>query len=158
MADALARLLREFYLERTALLLRHEAVAARVTAYDANNAYQNAIAREEAHLSWLVSALAGLGEAVPPDPPAPALPADGPWAALAAEDAGEQAAFVERWRPRVDGLTDARHRRLLSLVLGEMLEHRRLFAQAAEGRTDLLGTSLPANEHHGTVLGTRWVE
>jgi hypothetical protein len=47
---------------------------------------------------------------------------------------------------------------MLTVMLGEMLEHRRLFEQAAAGRTDLIGTALPINERRGVVLGTRWIE
>jgi len=46
-AASLADLIREFYLERVALLMRHEDVAVTVTDYDINNAYQYIIAREQ---------------------------------------------------------------------------------------------------------------
>lgn len=156
----LVRLLTDFYLERVALLQRHEAVAERIPDYDINNAYQFAVAREETHLSWLQRALVDLGAAVPPDPPRPVLPAvrgEG-WKALAAEDARANARFVEKWRPRVEAVTHARHRGMLRVILDEMLEHRRLFEQAAAGERALIGRSLPIHDHSGTVLGTRWVE
>jgi hypothetical protein len=44
------------------------------------------------------------------------------------------------------------------VVLGEMLEHKRLFDQAAAGRTDLIGSHLPINERSGVVANTRWME
>jgi hypothetical protein len=47
---------------------------------------------------------------------------------------------------------------MLRVVLGEMLEHQRLFAQAADGRKDIIGTPLPINEHRGKVLDRRWIE
>jgi hypothetical protein len=39
-----------------------------------------------------------------------------------------------------------------------MLEHARLFEQAAQGRTDIIGTALPIHTRRGTGLGTRWIE
>ena len=45
--------------------MRHEDVAALVTDYDINNAYQYIIAREETHLSWLQHALLDLGAPLP---------------------------------------------------------------------------------------------
>ena len=41
-------------------------------------------------------------------------------------------------------MTNARHKGMLKVVLGEMLEHKRLFEQAAEGRTDIIGTRSPS--------------
>jgi hypothetical protein len=158
----LQQLLREFYLERVALLQRHEAVARSVPGYDANNAYQYLIAREETHLSWLQHALLDLGAPVPSDPAPQAVSLSGKGEAaarlLAAEDAHFAVAFVDRWRDRVEAVTHARHRGMLKVILGETLEHKRFFEQAAEGRTDLLGISLAINEHSGTVLGERWIE
>lgn len=155
---ALAELIRECYLERVALLMRHEDVAVTVTDYDINNAYQYIIAREETHLSWLQHALLGLGAPLPADPArgaALAVKGDG-WKSLAAGDAAANARFVERWRPRIDEVTNARHQGMLEVMLGEMLEHKRLFDQAAQGRKDLIGTSLAINDHSGTVMTARW--
>jgi hypothetical protein len=42
------------------------------------------------------------------------------------------------------------------VMLGEMLEHQRLFEQAAAGRRDLIGTSLAINDHSGAVMSARW--
>jgi hypothetical protein len=156
----LAQLIRDFYLERTALLLRHEDVATHLPGYDINNAYQNIIGREQTHLSWLLHALLDLGAPSPADPSYSRLTVGkgDAWKALAADDARANAAFVEKWRPRVEGVTHARHKGMLKVILGEMLEHKRLFDQAAAGRTDLIGTSLAINDHRGVVLGTRWVE
>jgi hypothetical protein len=47
---------------------------------------------------------------------------------------------------------------MLRIVLGEMLEHARLFEQASQGRTDIIGTSLPIHTRRGQVIGTRWIE
>lgn len=158
----LQALLRDFYLERLALLLQHEASARHVGDYDVNNAYQYVIAREETHVSWLQHALLDVGAAMPPDP---ARPAETParkgkdlMLELCAADARDNQRFVDAWRERVDKVTHARHRGMLSVILGEMLEHRRIFEQASQGRTDIIGTHLAINERRGTVLGTRWVE
>ena len=158
-APLLADLIRDFYLERVALLMRHEDVAVTITDYDINNAYQYIIAREETHLSWLLHALIDLGAPSPPDPPrAPALSAKGDeWKRFADEDARANAQFVEKWRPRVETVTNARHKGMLNVILGEMLEHKRLFDQAAQGRRDLIGKSLDINDHSGKVMGARFV-
>ena len=63
--DELKKFLTDFAAERLALLQRHEAAARVVGHYDFNNTYQYVIAREETHLSWLQSALAELGAALP---------------------------------------------------------------------------------------------
>jgi hypothetical protein len=158
-AQPLAELIRDFYLERVRQLMRHEDVAAVVTDYDANNAYQYIIAREQTHLSWLIHALLDLGLAAPADPArGAALSARGDaWKALAGEDARGNLQFVDRWRPLVEGVTHARHQGMLKVILGEMLEHKRLFDQAAAGRKDLIGTSLEINDHSGTVMPVRFV-
>ena len=156
LVDLLNTLLRE----RTALLQRHEEVAKQVTDYDVNNTYQYVVNREETHVSWLQQALLDLGAQIPAEPPRPSVPAvkgDG-WKSLAAEDARANQEFVTRWRPRIDDITHARHQGMLSVLLGEMLEHKRFFDQGAAGRTDLLGTALSINQHTGTVIPTRWVE
>jgi hypothetical protein len=156
---ALADLIREFYLERVAQLMRHEDVAVTVTDYDINNAYQYIIAREETHLSWLLHALLDLGAPAPQDPArGPALSArNDEWKRFAEEDARGNAQFVDKWRPRVDAVTHARHQGMLKVILGEMLEHKRLFEQAGQGRRDLIGTSLEINDHSGKVMSARFV-
>jgi hypothetical protein len=157
----LATLLGDCYRSRVALLMRHEEVARHVSDYDINNAYQYVISREETHVSWLQNALLDVGATIPADPPrvavAPPRGQDG-WKGLAAEDARAQQAFVEDWKPRVAAVTHARHRGMLNVMIGEMLEQKRLFDQAAEGRTDLLGTHLPINERRGVVHPDRWIE
>ena len=157
----LVDLLNTFFRERAALLQRHEEVARQVTDYDINNAYQYAVNREETHVSWLQHALLDLGAPIPAEPARSMLAAGkgaDAWKALAAEDAKANQEFVNRWRPKVEEVTHARHKGMLEVLLGEMLEHKRFFDQAAAGRTDLLGTSLSINDHSGTVIGTRWVE
>ncbi len=140
--------------------MRHEDVATHVPDYDVNNAYQNIIAREQTHVSWLQHALLDLGAPIPADPPAQTVAAGkgDAWKGLAADDARANAQFVEKWRPRLEAMTHARHKGMLKVILGEMLEHKRLFDQAAAGRHDLIGSSLAINDHPGVVLGTRWVE
>ena len=158
----LQALIRDFYLERLALLMQHESVARYMSDYDVNNAYQYVIAREETHVSWLQHALLDLGVALPADPARHETKPSGKGKdavlALCATDARDNAAFVDKWRDRVEQVTNARHKGMLRVILGEMLEHRRLFEQASQGRTDIIGTSLPMHERRGTVLGTRWVE
>lgn len=158
-APTLADLIRDVYTERVSLLMRHEDVAQVITDYDINNAYQFIIAREQTHLAWLQHALLDLGTAIANDParrPVAAVKGDA-WKALAAEDARANAQFVEKWRRQIDGITNARHKGMLKVMLGEMLEHKRLFDQAAEGRRDLIGTSLDINDHSGAVMPVRFV-
>jgi hypothetical protein len=158
----LQHLLRDFYLDRLALLMRHESAARFVSDYDVNNAYQYVIAREETHVSWLQHALLDVGAAIPSDPELPDIrprsKGDGAVLELAADDAKGNQHFVDKWRPRVEEVTNARHKGMLGVILGEMLEHHRLFAQAAEGRTDIIGTALAINERRGKVIETRWIE
>ena len=95
------------------------------------------------------------------DPAKPSVAAPGKgdgWRALAAEDASANQQFVDTWRPRVEAITNARHKGMLKVVLGEMLEHKRLFDQAAAGRDDLIGTHLSINPRAGVVANTRWME
>jgi Mn-containing catalase len=158
-APSLADLIRDCYLERVSLLMRHEDVARVIPDYDINNAYQYIIAREETHLSWLQHALLDLGASSPTDPArgtAPAVKGDA-WKGLAADDARANQQFVEKWRPKVDTVTHARHQGMLRVILGETLEHKRLFDQAAAGRRDLIGTSLEINDHSGAVMADRFV-
>ena len=75
------------------------------------------------------------------------------------EDARDARAFVDRWRPRVDAMVNARHALMLRVILGEVLEHRRFFEQALAGRTDLLGRrEVAVGPVVGKVLPTRWIE
>ena len=155
----LAELIRDFYLERVKMLMRHEDVAQVITDYDINNAYQYIIAREQTHLSWLQHALLDLGAGLADDPARGAAisPVKGDaWKSLAADDAKGNAQFVEKWRAKVAGVTHARHKGMLEVILGETLEHKRLFDQAAQGRQDLIGKSLEINDHSGNVMTTRW--
>ena len=161
MGTELQQLLRDFYLARLSLLMRHEEVARHVSQYDANNAYQYVISREETHVSWLQHALLDMGEAIPADPagaPIAAAKGAGGWRSLAAEDSRSNQDFVDMWKPRVEAVTHARHKGMLKVILGEMLEHKRIFDHAAAGRDDLIGTHLAINQRTGVVADTRWME
>ena len=160
-------LIRDFYLERLALLMQHEAAARHVSDYDINNAYQYVIAREETHLSWLRSALEELGAPMPsaaseiPVPPAQKAGKNADAAAyrdILTDDARHLAAFIDRWRPKVATVTHARHRTMLGVVLGESAEHQRLFEQAAAGMEDVIGKRTTGAERVGVVLPARWQE
>jgi hypothetical protein len=158
----LVALLQEFYRDKLTMMLRHAASARVVSQYDANNTYQYIINREEAQLSWVAMAIAELG-ATPNESveASRTMSGKGAQAARAAidEDVRDAQAFVDRWRPRVDAMNNARHAKMLRVILGEGLEAKRFFEQALAGRTDLLGrradTLEPAS---GEVLPTRWIE
>ena len=158
----LLQLLREFYREKSAMRARHVAAARLVGDYNANNTYQYIINREDTHLSWLTAAISSLGnspDATAMEPERQAGKGRDGWRTLAVEDAGDAQAFVERWRPRVDSMTNARHRGMLRVILGETLEQKRFFEQAAAGNTELLGRRPDAvGPRVGEVLPTRWVE
>ena len=81
------------------------------------------------------------------------------WQGLAEQDAARAQAFVDRWRPRVEAMTNARHRNMLRVILGETLEQKRFFEQALGGRDDLLGRRTEGvGPRVGKVLSTRWIE
>jgi hypothetical protein len=159
----LAELLGAFHREKLATVLRHQAGARLVRGYDANNVYQYAVNRGEVQLTWVRRALEELGapEPEPVDEPSRAVPGRGPGAdaAVLREDGADAAAFVARWTPRVDAMDHARHRKMLRVILGEMVEQARAFDQSAAGRDDVLGRHNPRNAPPaGEVLATRWVE
>ena len=164
--DELKKFLTDFAGERLALLQRHEAAARVVSHYDFNNTYQYVIAREETHVSWMDSALVELGAALPLSTlplPAPEAPAGKkgevmPFRDILAADAKFLGAFVARWRDRVATVTHARHRTMLGVVLGESVEHQRLFEQAAAGFEDVLGRRSGGVARVGAVLPDRWQE
>ena len=162
MTDLLA-LLQEFHRDKLAALLRHQAGARLVGAYDFNNTYQYIINREETQLSWVAKAIEELGGAVPSDVSEMARQPAGKRAEAARvvmeEDARDAQAFDDRWRPRVDAMENARHAKMLRVILGEGLEQKRFFEQALAGRTDLLGRrEEQLGPAHGQVLGSRWIE
>jgi hypothetical protein len=160
--QALVDLLREFTAAKLGLKRRHEAAARLVPTYDVNNTYQYVIVREETHLDWLRRAMSDLGAEVSGDAAALSEPVAGKGAdaqaAIVADDARMMQAFLDRWRGPAGQVTDTRQKLMLGVILGEMLEQKRLFDQAAAGRLDLLGRRTSPNEASGSVLATRWVE
>ena len=164
--EELAAFLTAFAADRLALVQRHEAGARAVSHYDFNNTYQYVIGREETHLTWLQNALAELNMPLPAAAAALAIPEarrskkvePSAFTGILEDDVRHLKAFVQRWRERVAGLTHARHRTMLNVILGESLEHQRLFEQAASGFEDLLGRRTTAGDRIGGVLSTRWVE
>jgi len=156
-------LLQEFHREKLAMLLQHQAGARLIGQYDANNTYQYIVNREETQLTWVATAISELGGTVTADAAEPARPAQGKPAAAARaifeQDAQEAQRFVDRWRPRVDQMNNARHAKMLRVILGETLEQKRFFEQALAGREDLLGKrGEQVGPSHGEVLASRWIE
>jgi uncharacterized protein (DUF1501 family) len=164
----LQKLLTDFAAGRVALVERHEASARAVSHYDFNNTYQYVINREETHLSWLQNALAEYAAVLPPAGadalPIPPVSKRGTkvepagFRSILDDDARYLGSFVEKWRPRVDAMTHARHRNMLNVILGESIEHQRLFQQASAGLEDLLGRRTGGVPRVGAVLPTRWLE
>jgi len=157
----LLSLLQEFYREKLTALVRHEAGAQAIAQYDANNTYQYIINREETQLSWVGKAIEELGGTLADGAASDRQVGKGADAArtVMEEDARDAQAFVDRWRPRVEAMTNARHAKMLRVILGEVLEQKRFFEQALAGRTDLLGRRGQAlGPSHGEVLSSRWIE
>jgi hypothetical protein len=154
-------LLQELHREKLALYRRHEAGARQVSSYEFNNTYQYILNREDVHLSWLRSAIEELG-AQPDEPSTPWPVPEGTGAraaqAIIEDDAKTAREFVDRWRPRIEGITHARHRKLIDLMLGEVREQQRFFEQAQAGRDDLLGRRPSGSGTGGGVMATRWIE
>jgi hypothetical protein len=157
----LLHLLQEFHTDKLSALLRHEAGARLVGQYDFNNTYQYIINREETQLAWVAAAIVALGGQIAASKPDPTISGAKAAAARAIfeEDAHAAQAFVDRWRPRVDAMANARQRGMLNVILGETLEQKRFFEQALAGDTDLLGRrGEEAGARVGEVLSTRWIE
>jgi bacterioferritin (cytochrome b1) len=152
-------LLQEFYRDKLSAVLQHTADARVVSDYDANNAYQYIINREETELSWVAQAIVELGGEVPTPAAGQGERAAADMHAVVEQDVREAQAFVDRWRPRVDAMSNARHRKMLTVILGEALEQKRFFEQALAGRHDLLGRRTEdVGPLVGKVLPTRWIE
>ena len=154
-------LLREFHRDKLAMLERHIAAARYISHYDFNNTYQYIIAREDVHVRWLVDAITEMG-AEPEDVPEPTVTvqgkADAAQASLITQDRDGAQAFLDKWRTRIEGVSNARHRSMLRVIMGETLEHKRFFEQALAGRTDLLGRRADGAGTGGGVMSTRWIE
>ena len=136
---------------------RASPTARSVTAYDANNGYQQVLGRQEVHLRWVADAIADLAGTAPEsrDELAPAKPSHADARSIIESDVGSQKAFLERWSARVPLVTNARNRKMLELILGEMKEHLRVLEQAQEGRADLLGRHSDGKVLRGEVLPGR---
>jgi len=52
---------------------------------------------------------------------------------------------------------NARHRKLLDVIVGEVSEQTRFFELALAGRDDLLGTRMPGASTGDGVLPVRWM-
>jgi hypothetical protein len=161
-ATELISLLTDFYREKLALRNRHAEGAKVVPGYEFNNTYQYVVAREDAQLAWLREALRELEATLPDTVEALRVPEgrtrDGVQLEVARDDARTADEFVARWRPRVEAMTHARHGRMLSVILGETIEHKRFFDQIVEGRLDVLGRRPESFSTGGGVLPARWVE
>ena len=159
-ADLLV-LLRSIYQDKATMRQRHAAAARHVIDYNFNNTYQYVISREDVQLNWLRDAISALGGGTTEDVPEPEIrPAGKPSDAQAAvirEDRDGAQAFVERWRDKVEKVTNARERTMLRVILGETLEAKRFFDQMIAGREDLLGRRDEGAGTPGEVIATRWV-
>ena len=155
-------LLQQFHREKLEMLLRHQTGARFIGQYDVNNTYQYIVNRDDVQLSWVETAINELGGTVA-QPTDPQRTVSGNKAEAAKhvleEDARDSQAFVDRWRDRVEAMANARHAKMLRLILGEVLEQKRFFDQALAGRTDLLGRrGAQVGPSHGEVLSSRWIE
>jgi hypothetical protein len=154
-------LLQDFYRDRLALMHRHIEGATRIADYEFNNTYQYVIAREELHLQWVRDAVTDLGGVAPTEVQPLPVPSEGKGAAaeraIMEDDARQAQEFVSRWRGRLEGVSNARHRKMLEVVLGEIVEHKRFFQQAVAGRDDLLGRRMPGASTGDGVLPVRWM-
>jgi hypothetical protein len=169
-ATDLLELLREFHRDKLALRERHFGAAQSVGDYEFNNTYQYVIAREDVQLNWLRDAIAAMGGQLDPpaeryDPGVAGVTAQvtkrgerPPQARVLETDRDGAKAFVEKWRPRLETLPNARHRSMLRVILGETIEHQRFFEQALAGRKDLLGRRADGAGTGGGVLAQRWIE
>ena len=160
-AAATLSLLQELHRERLTLFDRHIKGAQVVADYEFNNTYQYVIGREEHHLQWVRKAIEDLGGTAEMSITALAVPAGKGKKredAVLQDDVRHQQAFIDKWTPRVEEMTNARHRTMLTLLLGEMREHRRFFEYALQGRDDLLGRRMEGASTGDGVMPVRWVE
>jgi hypothetical protein len=160
-SSQMLELLREFYRDKLGLRQRHAAAARHIKDYEINNAYQYIIAREDVQVRWLQDAIVDMGGKLD-DIAEPEVKSQGKGAAaqngILSEDVKLAETMLEKWRPRIEALPNARHRSMLRVILGETIEHQRMFEQALAGRTDVLGRRADGAGTEGAVLPTRWVE
>jgi hypothetical protein len=159
----LLEFLRDFYRQKASLRQRHVVGARFVSNYDFNNTYQYVINREDVHLSWVQDAIADLAGTTdgldgPPVDLRPSGTGDDAQRTIIRDDVKAAQAFVDQWRDRVERMSHARNRTMLRVILGETLEQKRFFEQAAAGREDLLGRRANGAGTGGGVLPTRWIE
>ena len=157
----LKALLEEFYRDKLAIRNRRVAAARLIGSYEINNTYQYIINRDDVQLSWLRVVIAELGghlaEVPEPDVRVSGKGLDAERGILS-EDRDLSQQFLDRWRPRVESVTHARHRGMLRVILGETFEQKRFFELGLAGREDLLGRRPDGIGTGGGVLPTRWVE
>ena len=153
----LQKLLIDFHRETLELFNARQTNSQSVAAYDANNGYQQVLGRQEVHLRWLSDAIAELGGTVVEQPPPQFTGKASRESAksIIERDAADQKAFIDRWTPIIPTITNARNRKMLELILGEMKEHLRVLQQAAESRADLLGRHSDGKVLRGTVMAVR---
>ena len=152
----LLKLLNDFHRETLELFKARQTNAQSVAAYDANNGFQQVIGRQEVHLRWLSDAIAALGGTAADSADQISGKASRENAkAIIERDAANQNAFIARWTPIVATVTNARHGKMLQLILGEMKEHLRMLQQAAESRPDVLGRHADGKVLRGTVIAAR---
>jgi rubrerythrin len=152
----LLQILNEFHRDTLELFKARQTHAQSVAGYDANNGYQQILGRQEIHLQWLRDAIAALGGSAADtlDEVSGKASRDSARSIIDA-DAASQKTFIDRWRPRMANVTNARHRKMLELIVGEMKEHLRFLQQAAESRSDLLGRHADGKVLRGTVMAAR---
>jgi hypothetical protein len=150
-------LLQGLYRDKLALTLGRQEAARWVSRYEFNNAFQYALARDETHLAWLRGAIVEQG-GTPPEVAAPPAVAGPKGAAVLDDESRRTQTFMDAWRDRVGSITNARHKKMIELMLGETMEQVRMFQQATAGRGDLLGRRAEGAGTPGRVLPTRWLE
>jgi hypothetical protein len=155
-AGELLQFLSEFHRDILELFKARQTHAQSVAAYDANNGYQQVIGRQEIHLQWVRDGIAALGGTAADSPDQVSGKAKRETAkSIIDADAANQRAVLDRWSPRLAEVNNARHRRMLELILGEMKEHLRVLEQASDSRGDLLGRHADGKVLRGTVIAAR---
>ena len=150
--------LQKLYLETLNLVQARQIIARSITDYSANNGYQQVLGRQDVHLRWLSDAIDSLDGAASSPGQAQenaVTAARGDVSALVLADERSQVEFLERWTAKVPSVTNARHRKMLELILGEMKEHLRVLQQARDGRTDMLGRQAKGKVERGEVMAAR---
>ena len=155
-------LLKELHHDKLSRYVRHLAVARLVSDYEFNNAYQYVINREDTHLRWLESSIVEFG-GTPETMTEPTVTAasgkgNDKFLPLVREDADAQQQLVDKWKPRAGEIKSDRHRKMVTLMLGESLEQKRFFQHMLDGRDDLLGRRMAGASTGDGVMAVRWIE